>query len=72
MKTFRNFKDILKEYLHDNGLTQAEFARITETSAKQIHLWIKGNSTPNYDSLKKMSKLLDVSADYLLGLSDYY
>ncbi len=33
--------------------------------------WRKGDNVPSVEVFTKVCKYLDVSADYLLGLSDY-
>ncbi|MBQ8658849.1 MAG: helix-turn-helix transcriptional regulator [Clostridia bacterium] len=72
MKTPREFKNVLKEYLHDNGLTQVEFARLTAIDPKQINKWVKGKSAPHFLLLQQICTALNISADYFLGLSDSY
>ena len=67
-----NFKDILKEFLIDKGLTQTEFAKIVGIKQSQVSEWLKGKAKPGYDLLKQISQSFNISADFFLGLSDNY
>ena len=62
------FKDILKEFLTENNLTQTEFARRINVKQSQVSEWLKGKSKPGYDNLRSICENLDISADRLLGL----
>lgn len=42
-----------------------------QNSKSNISNWRKGDNVPSVEVLTKVCKYLDVSADYLLGLSDY-
>ena len=66
------FKDILKDFLEENNLTQGEFARQMGIKQSQVSEWLHGKAKPGYDSLKQMAKVFKVSADYFLGLTDIY
>ncbi len=67
-----NFKDILKDFLIDKGLTQTEFAKIVGIKQSQVSEWLKGKAKPGYDLLKQISQSFNISADFFLGLSDNY
>lgn len=67
-----NFKDILKDFLRDNGLTQTEFAKIVGIKQSQVSEWLKGKAKPGYDLLKQISQAFNISADFFLGLNDNY
>lgn len=67
-----NFKDILKDFLIDKGLTQTEFARIVGIKQSQVSEWLKGKAKPGYDLLKQISQSFNISADFFLGLNDNY
>ena len=64
------FTNRLKKSINERGLTQRMFATLIGTTEQSVSRWAKGNRTPNADMLYRMCKALDVSADYLLGLSD--
>lgn len=50
--------------------TGADLAKRSGLTAATISRYICGQRLPNVARLVKLSKALDVSADYLLGLSD--
>ena len=67
-----SFRDILKDFLIDKGLTQTEFAKIVGIKQSQVSEWLKGKAKPGYDLLKQISQSFNISADFFLGLSDNY
>lgn len=62
--------DRLKNMRVKNGYTQEAFAEILGTDKKAISRWESGTFTPNADTLVRIAQTLDVSTDFLLGLSD--
>ena len=66
------FTQILREFLTENSLTQAEFARRIGVMAGQVSEWLRGKAKPGYDSLKTICLAFSVSADYFLGITDTY
>lgn len=64
------FKEILKEFLVLQNLTQSAFASKIGVKQSQVCEWLKGKAKPGYDLLKMMSISFDVSADYWLGIKD--
>lgn len=64
------FTDRLKKSITERGLTQRMLATLIGTTEQSVSRWANGNRTPNADMLYRMCKALDVSADYLLGLSN--
>jgi len=64
------FSDRLKQSLDNRQLSQRQFATIIGTTEQSICRYVNGIRIPNVDVLYRMCKALDVSADYLLGLSD--
>ncbi len=66
------FKEILKEFLNENNLTQVEFAKRIGVKQGQVSEWLFGKAKPGYDTLKRMSLAFNVPADYFLGLKDEY
>lgn len=64
------FTERLKQSINERGLTQRMLATLIGTTEQSVSRWAKGNRTPNADMLYRMCKALDVSADYLLGLSN--
>lgn len=66
------FKDILKDFLIDQNLTQSAFAKQVGIKQSQVSEWLKGKAKPGYDMLRQMCMTYNISADYFLGLSDKY
>lgn len=64
------FSDRLKELRMQKGITQAKFASIFKVSTGAIGNWEAGNRQPDYEMLQRLANYFDVSADYLLGLTD--
>ena len=64
------FTTRLKKSINERGLTQRMLATLIGTTEQSVSRWANGNRTPNADMLYRMCKALDVSADYLLGLSN--
>ncbi len=67
-----DFRTILKEFLTENGMTQAAFAHKIGVKPSQVSEWLHGKAKPGYDTLKAMSAAFRISADYFLGLTDSY
>jgi transcriptional regulator with XRE-family HTH domain len=63
-------KDRLQEYRVKRGYTQETFAAELGIEKKQISRWETGSTIPGSDKLAKMASVLNVSTDYLLGLTD--
>ena len=66
------FKEILKEFLEENDLTQVAFAKMVGVKQSQVSEWLKGKAKPGYDILKSIAIAFDISADYFLGIQDKY
>ena len=64
------FTTRLKKSINERGLSQRMLATLIGTTEQSVSRWVRGNRTPDVDALYKMCKALDVSADYLLGLSE--
>ena len=58
----------LNAILYDRGMTRAELARKTGLDQGQVTKYFRQNLYPNVEALIKISKELNVSIDYLLGL----
>lgn len=67
-----SFKDILKDYLIEQNLTQTAFAKKVGIKQSQVSEWLKGKAKPGYDLLKQICVTCNISADYFLGLVDKY
>ena len=60
-------KDILKEIRTKNNLTQDEMAERLFVTRQAVSRWENGDTTPNTEILKEISKKFDVSINTLLG-----
>lgn len=65
-----NFNERLKEIRLKRELTQEELAQKINISSSSISLYERGDREPNLTTLINISKTLNVSTDYLLGLTD--
>ena len=72
MREQREFKEILKNFLKENNLTQTSFANIIGVKQSQVSEWLHGKAKPGYDLLKNISESFEVSADFWLGIIDEY
>lgn len=61
------FSERLKKLRKDTGLTQVDVARKLGISQQAYASWERGVKKPTQDNLIKLSKILYVSVDYLLG-----
>jgi repressor LexA len=57
----------LKKVRLGNGYSQNSLAEKIKVSRSTIAMWETGKSQPDNESLKTLSKVLNVSVDYLLG-----
>lgn len=62
-----NTKDILLELRTKNGLSQDELAEKLFVTRQAVSRWENGETVPNTDTLKLLSKLFNVSINTLLG-----
>jgi len=67
MKFTKRFNEILKQC----GKTQVEIALAINVTKQCVNDYKTGKSVPSVETLYALCKFLDVSADYLLGLTDY-
>jgi len=64
------FGERIKRLRIEKGLMMKEVAEAVDITAPSITMYESGQRHPEYKTLIKLCKLFDVSADYLLGLSD--
>lgn len=64
------FAKRLRELIETSGVSQAELANVVGVTRQAINSYTLGNTVPNSDVLTDIAKYFDVSADYLLGLTD--
>ena len=60
-------KDIIFELRTKRGLSQEELAEKVFVTRQAVSRWETGETIPNIDTLKLLSKLFDVSINTLLG-----
>lgn len=62
-----NTKDVLLELRTKMGLSQEELAEKIHVTRQAVSRWETGETVPNTDTLKLLSRLFDVSINTLLG-----
>lgn len=67
MEFTKRFNEILKS----SGKTQVEIASALNISKQCVNDYKTGKSYPSLQTLYYLCKVLDVSSDYLLGLTEY-
>lgn len=65
------FSERLKSVLDEKHITQSELSRETGIKRQNIYQYVNNKSVGSIENLVKISKALNVSTDYLLGLSDH-
>ena len=60
-------KDVILELRAKNGLSQDELAENVYVTRQAVSRWENGETVPNTETLKLLSKLFDVSINTLLG-----
>ena len=60
-------KDIIFELRNKKGMSQDELAEKVFVTRQAVSRWENGDTTPNTETLKLLSKLFDVSINTLLG-----
>ena len=60
-------KDVIFDLRTKNGLSQDELAEKVFVTRQAVSRWENGETVPNTDTLKLLSKLFDVSINTLLG-----
>lgn len=62
--------DRLKKLRQAKGISQIEMAEALGFGSKEIWRYENGDSTPSIDKVAEIAQFLNVSIDYLTGLSD--
>ena len=68
---FKTFPRKLREAAQQKHLTQAEIGAKLDKTRQAVATYMSGKSTPDWETLAALAKLLGVSADWLLGLSKH-
>ena len=63
--------DRLKLARELRGYTQSQLSELLNLGEKEIWRYENGKSKPIGETVAKIAEILEVSTDYLLGLSDY-
>lgn len=71
IKKLRMRVDRLVKTRQDRGLTQDDLAKRSGLSATQIYRIESEHSNTSADAIGRIAKVLEVSVDYLMGLSDH-
>lgn len=70
MITIESIRSRIIEVIKNSGLTQVEISRRLNIKHQNISQYLKGESLPSLDTLANLCQILDVSADYILCLSN--
>lgn len=62
------FSKNVKRLRREQGLTQKQLADLLGISKVSVHLWESGKNDISGESLKRLSKTLNVTIDELLGI----
>ena len=62
-----NTKDVIRELRTRNGFSQEELAEKVFVTRQAVSRWENGDSVPNTETLKLLSRLFNVSINTLLG-----
>lgn len=65
------FSDRLRELRLEKKLTQKQAAEIFKTNNSSISDWECGRAEPGIEIIIAICKYFGVTADYLLGITDY-
>ena len=65
------FVERLNETLKNSNITPYKLSKDLKISKSLVHYWCSGKVLPSVLYLKQICEYLDVSADYLLGLSEF-
>ena len=60
-------KDIILELRRKSGLSQEELAQKVMVTRQAVSRWENGETVPNTDTLKLLSRVFDISINTLLG-----
>lgn len=64
------FNERLKEIRKDCGFTQKDIYTRLQVSPNCYASWEQGRTQPDIENIKRLCKIYEVSADYLLGIID--
>ncbi len=64
------FSARLQQVRQERGFSRKELAEILQVTPRAYQYYEEGKREPDYDKLILLSRHLNISADYLLGLTD--
>lgn len=67
----RSIGTTIKQLRKEAKFTQTQLANMLSTSQDTISIWELDKALPDVESVIKLCKIFDVSADFLLGLTEY-
>ena len=70
MITLNEIQAKLREAINTSGMTQTEIARQLGISPNTVSKYMRLNKFPSLETFANLCKVLDVSADEILGLKD--
>ncbi len=62
-----NISERLKKLRQDKGITQTELAKMLSLTRSSINGWEVGTSIPSIQYIVELSKIYNVTTDYILG-----
>ena len=65
-----NIGNKIKELREGKGITQTELANLIGVTQDSISLWEKNKRVPNTPYIIALSRVFNISSDYLLGLEN--
>ncbi len=65
-----NFSENLRELMIENKLSQQEIASKIGVSQRAVSKWLRNETEPTATNLFNLAIFLEVSADFLLGLTE--
>lgn len=70
MITLQLIHERIVEAIKQSGMTQTEIARKIGVTQSSVGQYLSGRSLPALDTFARLCQVLDVSPEYLLGLSE--
>ena len=61
----------LKELLKESAVSKRDLAKRLNVSVRAVYYWESGKRECDFDTLLEICGIFDVSADFLLGKTDY-
>lgn len=66
----QNIQKRLRKAIKESGIPQKEIAALIGVSTQTASKYMKADIFPALDTLAKLCKVLDVSANYILGIDE--